>query len=214
MTESDAQTKLIQLLKRDSKRMNILHAVSTCNLPDAFVAAGFLRNLAWDYCHDFNSTPLNDVDVIYFDGFPAPSADESRHLRAEGSLDLPAEGSADVASQKQSEKEIKVQLSLALPLLNWDVKNQARMHIRNHHKPYTNASEAMSWWPEQETAVGVKLHNGELHFVAPFGLARLFNNSITHNRKREVQLFEQRIKKKNWLQHWPKLQSFSTIAVK
>lgn len=181
MTEFDARNKLIELLKRDKLRMEILQAVSARKLPDAYVAAGFLRNLAWDNCHGFSNTQLSDIDVIYFDN------------------------SDNVDTQKQFELGIQEQLKQRLPQLKWDVKNQARMHIRNNHATYLDTSDAMSWWPEQETAVGVKLNNGDLHFVAPFGLARLFKNSISLNPKRDVLLFEERVQKKRWLKQWPQL---------
>ena len=193
MNESDAHKKLVELLKVDKLRMEILQVVGECDLSDAYVAAGFLRNLAWDYCHGFSDSPLNDIDVIFFDS----------SFSAEGSPS--ADGSLNLAKQKRLEKKVQQQLSLSLPHLHWDVKNQARMHIKNNHSPYLNTSDAMSWWPELETAVGVKLHNEELRFVAPFGLARLFSCSISHNPKRNVHTFNQRIKKKNWIKHWPKL---------
>jgi hypothetical protein len=58
---------LIQLIKNDPKRYDILKFISTLELEleDCWIAAGFVRNLIWDYLHNLNST-LNDVDVIYY----------------------------------------------------------------------------------------------------------------------------------------------------
>ncbi|MEF1187336.1 nucleotidyltransferase family protein, partial [Vibrio sinaloensis] len=43
--------------------MAILRLVSTFNLPQGCVAAGFVRNLVWDTLHHHtNSTSLNDID--------------------------------------------------------------------------------------------------------------------------------------------------------
>jgi hypothetical protein len=36
-------------------------------LPDGYIAAGYIRNRVWDHLHGFTErTPLNDVDVVYF----------------------------------------------------------------------------------------------------------------------------------------------------
>ena len=65
----------------------------------------------------------------------------------------------------------------------------------------------MSYWVEMETAVGVKLSmQGEIEIIAPFGISRLFGNSITINSKRrKTNDFDRRIKEKKWLVHWPNL---------
>ena len=52
------------MLRQDKPRMQQLQAVQTLQLPDCFVAAGFVRNMVWDALHDYPPTPLNDVDVI------------------------------------------------------------------------------------------------------------------------------------------------------
>ncbi len=60
--------KIVELIKRDPMRIEALNHVSQLNLPQCYIAAGFVRNLVWDSLHEFESTtPLNDVDVIYFD---------------------------------------------------------------------------------------------------------------------------------------------------
>ena len=55
------------MLRRDKQRMRLLQAVRALQLPDCFIAAGFVRNMVWDALHDYPLTPLNDVDVIYYD---------------------------------------------------------------------------------------------------------------------------------------------------
>lgn len=191
INEAAARKKLTELVLADRQRLAILQAIAQLRLPEGYVAAGFLRNLAWDYCHGFlqnrGGTPLNDVDIIYFDA-------DCRN----------AENS--VAAAKHQEQSIAEALQQQFPALTWDIKNQARMHIRNHHSPYKSCRDAMSFWPEQETAVGVQMTlNGDVEFVSAFGLARLFNCGISHNSCRERRLFEQRVRQKNWLQTWPKL---------
>jgi hypothetical protein len=56
-------------------RMAMLQALAWLNLPDAWVAAGAVRNAVWDSLHAFaHSTPLADVDVIWFDASRADKA--------------------------------------------------------------------------------------------------------------------------------------------
>ncbi len=60
--------KIIQWLEKDSFRMRALACVTESEIPHAFLSAGFVRNLVWDELHHKESpTPLNDLDVIYFD---------------------------------------------------------------------------------------------------------------------------------------------------
>lgn len=169
------------LIQLDAERRDILIAVASLNLPDCYVAAGFVRNMVWDYLHGFDPTPLNDVDVIYFD-----------------------------KSTTLSPETIKHRLQCLLPSVSWEVKNQALMHIRNGDAPYLSTEEAMRYWPEKETAVGVRLlSSGNIDLVAPFGVDSLFSGFITHNPNRTKAVFEQRVHAKGWLQTWPNLKVVS-----
>lgn len=45
-----------------------METVSTLQLPDCWVCAGFVRSKVWDVLHAYTSrTPLPDIDVIYYD---------------------------------------------------------------------------------------------------------------------------------------------------
>ncbi|NOJ02806.1 nucleotidyltransferase family protein [Vibrio splendidus] len=171
---------VVRLTKQDPLRMQALDCVAQLDLPQCYVAAGFVRNLVWDHLHDFDSpTPLNDIDVIYFD-------------RCDTSY--------------ESAVRYEAQLRQWLPELNWQVRNQASMHIRNGDKPYSSSLDAMSYWPEKETAVAVQQSlTGEIECISAFGLKSLFDLKITPNPKRSRDIFDQRVQSKNWLIHWPKL---------
>ncbi|WDI42180.1 nucleotidyltransferase family protein [Bremerella sp. P1] len=167
-------------ISSDPIRMRALRLASELNLSDWCIAAGFVGNLVWDKLHKKEtSTPLNDFDLIYFDP-------------------------QNIASMNDRQLELRLKNLTNQP---WSVKNQARMHIRNKDRPYTSTSNAMSYWVEIETAVGVKLsETGEIELVAPFGIENLFRNTITINRKRiKPADFYKRIESKNWLTQWPKL---------
>ncbi len=121
--------KIVELIKQDPIRVEALAHVSQLGLPQCYIAAGFVRNLVWDSLHNFNEpTPLNDVDVIYFDPIEFNS---SAHL------------------------DYEELLKARMPQLKWQVRNQATMNERNGDEPYQSSLDAMSYWPEKETAVAV-----------------------------------------------------------
>ncbi|MGF1786666.1 nucleotidyltransferase family protein [Photobacterium swingsii] len=177
--------RIITLIEKDQLRQEALHCVSQLALPQCYLAAGFVRNLVWDHLHPEKpiTTPLNDLDVIYFD--PTES-DPSR----------------DIALEQQ--------LSDMMPNQNWQVRNQARMHGYNGDRPYLSTLDAMRFWPEKETAIAIRkvpttAGRGGYQGISAFGVDSLFDLKITHNPRRSRALFEQRIQAKQWLVHWPKL---------
>ncbi|CZF80622.1 hypothetical protein GCE9029_02103 [Grimontia celer] len=171
---------IIDWVQEDSLRMQALKSVRTLELPQCYLAAGFVRNLVWDRLHQKeNTTPLNDVDVIYFD---TDESDKNAYLTYE------------------------LKLKTIMPSLNWQVRNQAKMHLRNGDQPYQSILDAMSFWPEKETAVAIRLNdNNTLDCISSFGFESLLALKITPNPRRDITLFHQRIQSKNWLSHWPKL---------
>ena len=171
--------ELIELLQKDSARMNVLSIIQSLDLPDCYVAAGFLRNLVWDSLHQ-SKTKLNDIDVVFYD---------------KSDFD-------DLASKKLTD-----QLNQEYPDIKWEVKNQAFMHIRNGDAQYTSTLDAMSYWPEKETAIGAALNeDGSISIVSAFGLESLFNGKVSYNNKRSKEVFINRVASKQWLKTWPQLQ--------
>ena len=175
--------RVIQLIKQDHVRIKALESVASLDLPECYIAAGFIRNLVWDSLHGKQTpTPLNDVDVIYYD---ATESNENTYV------------------------EHEARLSALMPELNWQVRNQAKMHLRNGDQPYLNSIDAMSYWPEKETAVAIRqLENQDYECVSVFGFDSLFDLKLSHNTKRTKAIFEHRVKSKQWLNHWPKLVLF------
>jgi hypothetical protein len=179
MTQALA-SQIAALLSQDPLRMKVLEFVSQLELPQCYVAAGFVRNLVWDHLHGFDvPTPLNDIDLIYFE-------------RSDSDYEL--------------NLQYEAQLLEWLPELNWQVRNQANMHTRNNDTPYQSTLNAMSYWPEKETAIAVKQNlSGHIECISAFGLESLFDLKITPNPNRSRDTFDQRVQSKNWLTHWPKL---------
>ena len=180
LTEPD----ILNLIAADPERMGILRAVAALDLPDCWVGAGFVRNLVWDHLHGFETpTPLNDVDVIYFD---------------------PANIS------KETEDRIANTLRQNLSEHRWDVKNQARMHVVNNDPPYSSALDALKYWPETATAVAVRLwdiDSDRLELAAPLGIGDMINLIVrpTPNFIARAQAYQQRLREKNWKANWPLL---------
>jgi len=172
--------KIITLLKKDLLRVKALECIYQLDLPNCYLAAGFVRNLVWDHLHQKSeSTPLNDIDVIYFD---------------------------NMENDPTTYKKIESRLTSFMPEVNWQVRNQALMHKRNDDKPYNNLLDAMSYWPEKETAIAIrKLNHDEYECISAFGFESLFNLHLSHNTKRSITTFNQRVTSKAWLERWDKL---------
>ena len=177
------KAQIVQWLKLDCQRwFSLLVACEVANrfaVSDYWLAAGFVRNLVWDHLHQLPKQPLSDIDFVFFDNTRT-----------------------DIAF----EREIEAALMASAPDLPWSVKNQARMHLRNDDRPYTSVVDAMGFWPEQETAVGVKLVTvGKLDIVSAFGLNTLFSCQLTPNPQRSLSVFDRRVRDKGWLTTYPKL---------
>lgn len=179
-TSESQQQQLITWLKDSAFHTDLLTVVARLSLPDCYIAAGFVRNLVWDKRHGLAAmTPLNDVDVVYFD---------------------------DTESDFNAYLDYEAQLRAICPHISWQVRNQALMHHRNGDRPYHHTLDAMSFWPEYETAVAARISaHHQYEVIAAFGFASLFDLSITPNPERHPSISAKRIHDKDWLTRWPKL---------
>ena len=179
VTMSNNENQLLDIIKNDYTIMSILVAVERLNLNDAWVSAGLIRNKVWDVLHNVN-TPINDIDVIYFD-------------------------STDTSWEK--EKSIEQQLEALLPNQPWSVKNQARMHLKNGFAPYSSSYDGVAHFTEIPTAIAVKLRNNELEVLAPYGLEDLFNKTVRPSPYFQKgsefhSIYRERMKEKEWGKTW------------
>jgi uncharacterized protein len=182
--QADAQHSQVRsaLLRADG-RMPMLQALARLDLPDTWIAAGAMRNAVWDALHGFeHSTPLTDVDVIWFD---AQQCDEARDRRLEQ------------------------RLRALLPGIAWSVKNQARMHRRNGDAPYADCLDAMRYWPETATCVAARLAaDGSIELHAAYGFADLLDCVLRPTPRFAAgrrAVFHARIVSKRWQSIWPRL---------
>jgi hypothetical protein len=176
-------TDLERLIRGTPWLLDVLEAVRAVDLPDAYVAAGAIRNTVWDILHGrLSHGPLGDVDVVYFDALDS-------HGRAESLL------------------------RTRLPQHQWEVTNQATVHrwqteaVGKPIPAYGSVGEALASWPETATAVGVRLDvHGAIEVLAPFGLEDLFSMTVRPSPSLvDLCAYRSRVREKGWLDWWPKL---------
>jgi len=185
---------IIQLVKEDRWMMEILEVANSLNLPDWWVCAGFVRAKIWDTLHGYyERTPMEDVDVIYFDKSNVNEAEE---------------------------KKLEKQLIEILPTIPWSVKNQARMNIVNNLPPYISSVDAIAKFPETVTALGLKLDKDErVILTAPCGIQDVIDMEVRPTNffkktKERIGVYEQRMIKKNWKAKWDKVNVHDIESIK
>lgn len=170
-----------RIIAQDPVGMKQLRAARTLGLPDWCIAAGFVRNRVWDHLHGISPPRAPaDIDVLYYDA-------------------------ADLS--KETEQGFEARLSAALPA-PWQVRNQARMHLRKELPQHTSTAHAMTFWLETVTAVGVRLEADDtLTVVAPLGvddLVGLICRPTDFGRTR-LDEYQARIAQKRWRELWPRV---------
>jgi hypothetical protein len=180
---------IARLLEAHAGLHALLLHVESLVLPDAWIGAGFIRNAIWDVLHgrDVSVSTLNDVDVVYLD--PADTCQER-----------------DVA--------IESRLRALAPDVNWQVRNQARMHLRNGDAPYRNTYDAIACWPETATAIAARMVSGKVEVMAPHGIDDLVNLIVrpTPAFARKMNIYRERLSSKNWRTRWPMLIFSEAVA--
>ena len=152
------------------------------------IGGGVIRTLVWDHLHDQEeSASKADVDLVYFDP-------------------------ADLA--RNGEANFEDLLRRALPEVDWDVKNQAAVHLwypeRFGHEiqPIVSVEDGVARVPETATAVGIRAEaNRDLTVVAPCGLADLMEMRFKRNPAQvSYEFFLERIVSKRVAERWPRVE--------
>lgn len=179
MGDAAQQSKVVDILAADAGAMAQLRAVRSLVLPDWCIAGGFVRNRVWDaLTGQFEEFPA-DTDVLFFD-----TADRSR----------------------ERETQLERRLTAILPQVDWQVRNQARMHEFNGDPPYRDTAHAMTFWLETCTAVGARLTaDDRIELVAPQGLDDLLALVFrpTDSGRKHYAAYRERIDTKPWRRRWP-----------
>ena len=180
---SPKSSVVADIIAQDPVAMEQLRAARELALPDWCIAAGFVRNRVWDHLHGIvpPREPV-DIDVIYFDA-------------------------GDVS--KESEAIFEQRLDALLPGLPWQVRNQARMHVWKHVPPHRDTADAMTFWLETVTGIGVRLEADDtLSVIAPLGTDDLLNlrcRPTAFGRLRRAE-YDERIAAKRWRELWPRVE--------
>lgn len=179
------EEELKTILSQNGQIKEILAIIALLGLPDTWLCAGTVRNFVWNYLSG-NQTldDTNDVDVVFFD----------KGISYAETLQL---------EQKLKEK---------YPQYNWELKNEVYMHGHSPETaPYQNSYDAVAKFPETCTAIAIRLNEQQLELMAPHGIVDLTNFIVRptpHFRASATrrQLYQERVKKKNWQARWPKIQ--------
>lgn len=179
MSSSAQAAKVVDILRADASAMAQLGAVRALGLPDWCIAGGFVRNRVWDALTGQREVFHADTDVLFFDR-------------------------ADVSREREAALEAR--LARSMPDVEWQVRNQARMHEFNGDAPYRDTAHAMTFWLETCTAVGARLTlDDRIELVAPQGLDDLMNLVFrpTESGRKHYGAYRQRIDTKPWRRRWP-----------
>ncbi len=172
---------ILNIIRGNDWMMHILYTVQRMHLPDWYVAAGAVRSVVWDYLHGFDTpTPVHDVDVIFFDPH-----------------DL----------SNEYEKEIEQKLRMRIQDIEWDVKNQAAVHLWYQDTfgytipPRKSSIDAIATW--SPSSIGVRISDDEVIIAAPNGLDDLYEMKFRGNPAFiPNDLFLARVKKRRIQEKW------------
>src|SRR4051812_14847852 len=172
---------IASIIAQDPVGMKQLRAARTLGLPDWCIAAGFVRNRVWDHLHGIvPPREPADIDVLYYDA-------------------------ADLS--KETERALEARLS-ALEPAPWQIRNQARMHVRKELPQHKSTADSMTYWLETVTAVGVRLEaDDSLTVISPLGTGDLLGLrcSPTAYGRTRLDEYDARIASKGWRELWPKV---------
>jgi hypothetical protein len=184
--------QLIEFAEKSNWLRPALVAVRELGLPSWCIGAGAVRNLVWDRLHGYEyPSTLADIDVAYYDATDV-SIDRDRRLER--------------------------RLAAAYPAFDWDVKNQAGVHLWYESKfgravqPFESLYEAVASWPEIATSIGLTLRaDDSIEVIAPHGLSDLFAMVVRHNPTRvSIETFRKRVQEKQYQTRWHRVTVISS----
>lgn len=183
-TGSQSQ-ELERIIRSHDWLMKTLVTVRSINGPVCYVGAGAVRDSVWDVMSGKSQArSARDIDVVYFDPGDLGEEQESR---------------------------LEQTLSHVEPNEDWDVKNQAIVHLWFENtfgypvEPLTSVEDAVATWPEYASCVAVRLKDDDcLEIIAPHGLHDLLNMKVRRNPARvTVEKYRERIERKQYTSTWP-----------
>ncbi len=173
---------IADFIAHNPRMMRCLAVLAAHGPAGAWIGAGFVRNAVWDHLSgkDTEANPPADLDMVFHDPAIATAEHDAR---------------------------IEAALSIAASDLPWSVRNQARMHERNGHRPYNDVADALAHWVETATAIAARLGPKGVEILAPFGVDDVLDMIVrpvpAYRSKPEV--LRARLEAKGWLTRWPRL---------
>lgn len=180
---------LVRTISKSEPINKVLQTLKDLNLPfEYYVGAGCITNTIWN---DISGYPLeygiSDIDIVYYD-------------------------EDDLGSDSEKKLIQKLEGKLRDCQFDFDVKNQARVHLWYESKfgfpikPYPSLEAAIDSWPTTATALGIRIEKNGLHKIyAPYHLDDLFSMVVRPNKSLVTkEIFENKANK--WKKRWPKLQ--------
>jgi hypothetical protein len=184
----DSQLKeLREIIYHSEHLWGILSRNREINLPNWYLGAGCITQTVWNWLsgRDALMAHIKDVDIVYFD----PS---------------------DLSEQTERDREMAIRKAFHDIPLEFDVKNQARVHLWYEKKfgypiqPYRSVEAAINTWPTTATAIAARIDDRGYKICAPFGLNDLLGMIVRPNKTQITkEIYEAKVSR--WIKHWPDL---------
>jgi len=153
---------------------------------NAWVGAGIIFQNVWNVMHGYKlNTYIKDIDVLYWDEKDLSWESENRYICS----------LTDSLS------------NMGIPI---DVKNIARIHLWYEERfgiakaQYGSVQESVSTWPVIGACMAMRLSEGQIEFIAPYGFQDMFSLRVRPNKVLVNQtIYEKKALK--WKEQWPKL---------
>ncbi len=155
-------------------------------LPDAWLGAGTIFQNVWNVLHGYElNTYIKDIDILYWDDSDLSWQSENRYMSA----------------------LTETLTDITIP---FDVKNVARIHLWYEERfgipksEYLSVEESIATWPVIGACMAMRLKDGKLEFIAPYGFQDMFTLRVRPNKVLVNQtIYENKALK--WQAQWPML---------
>lgn len=173
------ERRLVKAVSRSPVARDVLEILrSWPGQEELWLAGSLVRGATWDALFDVAiPTPVDDVDIFYFDKEDA---------------------------SKAREHAIEAWLGRVAPNINWDVKNEARF-LNMSGGNFASLEEALRHSPDTASAVAIRRVGRQVHILAPLGVRDLLEGVVRRAAAGNGQKFEERRLNKRWSDIWPGL---------
>lgn len=127
--------KFEEFVRSQPYMMSVLEHARLINLPDWWIGAWFLRNPVRDLYHHQAIVDFGtDIDLVYYNS---------------------------VKFAPEDDRAFDEYFTQKMPWTNRNVRNQARMHLKNWDEPYLNTRDWIAHRNETATSIAIKLNHDD-----------------------------------------------------